>query len=88
MSRIAGPRRILLSIWTYFLIFSIGGAAFLLQCLLAPITWPFDHGRRITGRLYRLAAVAVTKCNPLWDFRVLTPLPPYRPRRCSESSSG
>lgn len=81
MTRIAGPRRILLSIWTYFLIFTIGTVAFCLQCVLAPFTWPFDHGRKITGRLYRLAAVLVTQCNPLWDFRIYGPLPPYRPRR-------
>lgn len=81
MSRNAGPRRILLSIWTYFMIFFWGSLGFCLQCLLAPLTWPFDHGRIVTGRIYRLAAVLVAKSTPLWDFRVLTPLPPYRPGR-------
>lgn len=71
----------LLSIWTYFLIFFFGSVGFVLQCLLAPLTWPFDRGRIITGRIYRMAAVAVTKFNPLWDFHVVEPVPPYRPRR-------
>ncbi|PCC66961.1 1-acyl-sn-glycerol-3-phosphate acyltransferase [Nannocystis exedens] len=81
MPRTTAPRTILLSVWTYLLIFGLGGLAFCLQCVLAPLTWPFDHGRRITGRLFRLAAIGVTKLSPLWDFRVYQPLPPYRPRR-------
>lgn len=81
MSRLSAARTILLSVWTYVLVFTIGSMGFFLQCLLAPLTWPFDPGRRVTGRLYRLCAIAVTKCNPLWDFRVLRPLPAYRPRR-------
>lgn len=76
-----GLRTIILSLWTYLLIFVWGGLGFALQCLLVPLTWPFDRGRVITGKIYRGAAVAVTKCNPLWDFRVLEPVPPYKPRR-------
>lgn len=81
MSQPSGLSRIVLTVWTYFLIFAIGGLGFVLQCLLLPLTWPFDRGRIITGRIYRGAAIGVTKFNPLWDFRVLEPAPPYKPRR-------
>lgn len=81
MTRRASPRTLLLSLWTYFLIFSMAALSCCLQLVLVPLTWPFDRGRIVTGRIFRLAAVIVTKLSPLWDFRVKTPVPPYRPRR-------
>lgn len=81
MSQPQGDRSILLSVWTYFLIFVWGTLGFLLQCVLVPLTWPFDRGRIITGKIYRGAAVMVARTNPLWDFRVHQPAPPYRPGR-------
>jgi 1-acyl-sn-glycerol-3-phosphate acyltransferase len=77
-TRAASP---ILSVWTYFLIVAFSFFGMCLQAVLAPLTWPFDRGRLVTGRIYRLCAVGVTKLNPLWDFRVVKPLPPYRPRR-------
>lgn len=81
MTRRSDLRTIILSLWTYFLIFAFSTLSVIVQVILAPLTWPFDRGRLITGGVFRGAAVGVTALNPLWDFRVRRPVPPYRPRR-------
>lgn len=45
------------------------------------VTAPFDRGRYIAGRLFRLLAVVHQRLNPLWRFEVAGELPddPRRP---------
>ncbi len=58
----------ILNAWAWFetvaLIFLGTPVMFLVFCL----TVPFDRGRYITGRLFRLIGVAAVKLNPLWRF--------------------
>lgn len=81
MPRSSDLRTVVLSIWTYLLIFAASTVGLALQVVLAPLTWPFDRNKRITGRLYRLCAIFCARFTPLWDFRVYGELPPYRPGR-------
>jgi 1-acyl-sn-glycerol-3-phosphate acyltransferase len=54
---------------------------FLLQLPLALLTWPLDRRRLVTGRLYRLTAVAISTLCPGLKFRIHGPLPPQLPAR-------
>ena len=58
----------LLNAWawfeTVFLVILGTPVLFLVFC----VTAPFDRGRYVTGRLFRLLAVATVKLNPLWRF--------------------
>ena len=47
---------------------AVGG--FAVQVRLFVVTAPFDPGRRIAGRWFRLLGVATAKTSPLWDFRI------------------
>lgn len=53
-----------------------------LMALVWAVTAPFDRGRYVAGRLFRLAGVTFVKLNPLWRFhttgeRVDDPRRPY-----------
>ncbi|MBK8246912.1 MAG: 1-acyl-sn-glycerol-3-phosphate acyltransferase [Gemmatimonadetes bacterium] len=39
-----------------------------LMCITFFVTAPFDRGRYVAGRLFRLIGVASVKLNPLWHF--------------------
>jgi 1-acyl-sn-glycerol-3-phosphate acyltransferase len=83
-ARVANPVGVgnaVLSSWTWFVFGSSLIVCFFLQVLLAPLTWPFDRRRVITGRLIRLTAVVTTALTPVWRFRVVLPTPRPRPRR-------
>lgn len=38
-----------------------------------------DKNRRLPGRFYRIIAKTAATTSPVWKFRVLEPIPPYRP---------
>ncbi|MBA3548383.1 MAG: 1-acyl-sn-glycerol-3-phosphate acyltransferase [Nannocystis sp.] len=69
------PLALALAIWTWFELCVLSLACFFLQLVLAPLTWPFDRNRVITGSLYRRTAVIVSRLTPLWDFKVVGSLP-------------
>ena len=81
MSSKPGPTALLLALWTWLVLGVCSLACFCLQVVLAPLTWPFDRNRVITGRLYRLTAIAVASLTPLWDFQIAGRLPARRPGR-------
>lgn len=81
MSSKHGPTALLLALWTWLVLGVCSLACFCLQLILAPLTWPFDRNRVITGRLYRLTAVTVASLTPLWDFQIAGRLPARRPGR-------
>src|SRR5690625_1322835 len=51
---------------------------FAIQLALFLATLP-DKNRRIPGRFYRWMAIAASSTSPVWKFKVLKPLPAYRP---------
>ncbi|MEO6447143.1 MAG: lysophospholipid acyltransferase family protein, partial [Gemmatimonadaceae bacterium] len=71
----------LLNAWVWFetvaLVIVGTPLVFVVFCLTAP----FDRGRYITGRFFRLLAVTSVKLNPLWKFEVSqdNARPPKRP---------
>lgn len=81
MSAKPGGLALALAVWTWFVFGVCALGCFLLQLVLAPLTWPFDRNRWITGQLYRKTAVLITRLTPLWDFGVIGPLPRETPRR-------
>ena len=81
MSSNSGPLALSLAIWTWLVIGVCSLACFLLQLVLAPLTWPFDRNRVITGRLYRIMGAFVARLTPLWDFQVAGRLPARKPGR-------
>ncbi len=70
-----------LALWTWLVLALCSLGCFFVQLLLAPLTWPFDRNRVVTGRLYRLAGVTVARLTPLWDFQIAGRLPQRRPGR-------
>jgi len=60
----------LASAWAWFTTGLIVLAWLPLLAVLYVITVPFDRGRYIVGRWFRIAAVLVAKTNPFWRFRV------------------
>ena len=81
MSRNSGPLALALAIWTWLVLGVCSLCCFLLQLVLAPLTWPFDRNRVITGRLYRITGASVARLTPLWDFQVAGRLPARKPGR-------
>lgn len=65
------PLAVALAIWTWFELCVLSLVCFFIQLVLAPLTWPFDRNRVITGSLYRRVAVLVSRLTPLWDFQVV-----------------
>ncbi len=60
--------------WGQMLGVAVGG--FFVQAPVFAATALFDRGRRISGRLFRLEAVAAAKVSPFWDFAIHGPFPP------------
>ena len=56
------------SIWTWLVLVIGVVIIFPLMVLSFVFTTPFDRRRRITGRLFRWAAVIPALANPLWHF--------------------
>ena len=54
-------------VWTATVLIVLLG--FPIMTLLFVCTAPFDPGRYVAGRFFRLMGVAVVKINPLWSFR-------------------
>ncbi len=81
MSAKPGGKDLARALWTWLVLGVISTACFFLQLALVPITWPFDRNRKITGRLYRAAAVLITRLTPLWDFGIAGTLPRTWPTR-------
>ena len=81
MSNKPGPYDILLAVWTWFVLTMCAIGCFSVQLLLVPITWPFDRDRFVTGQLYRITGVLVSRLTPLWDFDLVRPVPAHRPGR-------
>lgn len=81
MSAKPGGTDLAFVLWTWLVLCVCSFACFLLLVLLAPITWPFDRNRLVTGSLYRATAVLITRLTPLWDFGIVGELPRHRPRR-------
>ena len=74
--------RSIASIWTWFVLAACVVILFPVMLLLRVVTAPFDPGRYIVGRLFRLIGVVVERLNPLWHFRrsgvpIANPRHPY-----------
>jgi 1-acyl-sn-glycerol-3-phosphate acyltransferase len=65
----------LLSVWTWFEIGLVTLLGFLLQVVLALVTWPFDRRRYVVGRCLRLTGWVAAKLTPFWRFSVHGPVP-------------
>jgi 1-acyl-sn-glycerol-3-phosphate acyltransferase len=54
-------------VWTACVLVVLFG--FPIMVVIFACTAPFDPGRYVAGRFFRLLAVAAVKVNPLWSFR-------------------
>jgi 1-acyl-sn-glycerol-3-phosphate acyltransferase len=72
--------RSLASFWTWFVLGTLIFIGVPALALTLVVTWPFDRGRYVVGRLFRQIAVLTVTLNPLWRFR-WTGTPPTDPRR-------
>ena len=54
-------------VWTATVLIVLFG--FPIMAVIFAFTAPFDPGRYVAGRFFRLMGVAVVKINPLWRFR-------------------
>lgn len=61
----------LLSLWTWFEIGLVALLGFLVQCLLFPLSWPFDRRRLLVGRTFRMVGVVAARLTPFWHFGVV-----------------
>jgi len=69
------------SVWSW-LVLGVAVIVWLpMVAIVRVVTAPFDRGRYVAGRLFRLLAVVHQRLNPLWHFEVSGPLPadPRRP---------
>ena len=57
------------SVWTWFVLGALIFFGLPTLALTLAVTWPFDRGRYLTGRLFRQIAVLTVTLNPLWRFR-------------------
>ena len=74
--------RTLASFWTWAVLGTLLLLGLPVLALVLLITWPFDRGRYVVGRLFRQIAVLTVTLNPLWRFRwagrrVTDPRRPY-----------
>jgi 1-acyl-sn-glycerol-3-phosphate acyltransferase len=70
------------SIWTWLVVTLVAISCFFVQLALAPLTWPWDRGRLVTGRVFRLmSGVLASQLVPLWRFRLHGPVPKNLPAR-------
>ncbi len=63
-----GTRLLSALAWGQMLGVAVGG--FFVQAPVFAATALFDRGRRISGRLFRLEAVATAKLSPFWSFAI------------------
>jgi 1-acyl-sn-glycerol-3-phosphate acyltransferase len=75
-------RQSLIDIWVWTAIVLIVLLGFPIAALLRLVTAPFDSGRYVAGRFFRLMGVAAVKVNPYWHFstdgvRITDPRRPY-----------
>jgi len=70
----------LLSVWAWVEIALVALVGFVVQTLLFVLCLPFDRGRRVAGRAFRLVGVVAARLNPFWRFGVVGAVP-SRPRR-------
>lgn len=77
----SGPVRTVLSIWAWFALAVVILVIVPIVALLRLVTAPFDPGRYLAGRTFRMIGVVHEKLNPLWRFRVSGDVPgdPRRP---------
>jgi 1-acyl-sn-glycerol-3-phosphate acyltransferase len=70
-----------LSIWAWFALAVVILVTVPLVALVRLVTAPFDPGRYLAGRTFRMIGVVHEKLNPLWRFRVTGHVPddPRRP---------
>ena len=61
--------RALASAWTWAWMGVVVLVGLPILALLVVVTAPFDRGRYVAGRWFRLVGVAMAKVNPLWRFR-------------------
>jgi 1-acyl-sn-glycerol-3-phosphate acyltransferase len=74
--------RTLASIWLWLAVALLAVVCFVAQLLLAPLTWPWDPERRVTGRLFRvLCGVLPARLCPLWRFGIKGTTPRELPPR-------
>ena len=71
----------LLSIWAWVEIALVTLLGLVVQTVLFVVCLPFDRGRLVAGRSFRLVGVVAARLNPFWHFRAVEPLPPRPPRR-------
>ncbi|MGH7585869.1 MAG: lysophospholipid acyltransferase family protein [Gemmatimonadales bacterium] len=72
--------RAVASAWTWLWMGVVLLVGLPILALLVLVTAPFDRGRYVAGRWFRLVGVAMAKVNPLWRFRWSGSSPPD-PRR-------
>ena len=65
----------LLSAWTWFEIGLVALLGWLVQLVLALLTWGFDGRRLVAGRTFRLVGVVASKLAPFWHFGVVGATP-------------
>lgn len=65
----AGVLRTINSIWTWtcWILLVLVGTP--LMAIVFAVTVPFDRGRYVVGRFFRLIGVTMAKVNPFWRFR-------------------
>jgi len=71
----------LLSVWAWLEIAAVTLVGFVVQSMLALISWPFDRRRYLPGRAFRLVGVVAARLNPFWRFRVVGSVPPAPARK-------
>ena len=59
----------LINAWVWTVVVLIVLFGFPIMVVIFAVTAPFDPGRYVAGRFFRLMAVAAVKINPLWSFR-------------------
>jgi 1-acyl-sn-glycerol-3-phosphate acyltransferase len=79
----AAPRTtsVVWSIWTWIEISAVSITTFVVALTLSLVVFPFDRRRYIVGHVVRLGSVAAVKLNPMWNFRLVGPLPSVKPRK-------
>ncbi len=65
----------LLSLWAWVEIALVTLLGFVVQVVLWLVCLPFDRGRLVAGRTFRLVGVVAARLNPFWRFGVLGPRP-------------
>lgn len=71
----------LISIWSWLAIALVMLFGFVIQAVLALLTFPFDKRRYLCGRFFRLLGVTAARLNPAWRFGVAGEVPRGIPGR-------